>query len=283
LLTAFASLTSAAAAVRAGAWAYLLKPCATTDLLLAVEQAVRQVRVLEDRRALQQRTKVAEKLAAVGTLAAGLSHEIKNPLNAAKLQLRVVEERLRQYPDELQPPIRQPLQLVEDEIGRLNQLLEEFLAFARPRELDAMAMDLVPVLERVSDLFSAEASDRKLHFERQWPASLPLYGEEQRLQQVLVNLIRNAIQATPSEGTVRVRANAEGSLVTIVVEDTGPGIAESLRARVFEPFFTTKASGSGLGLPLVYSIVEQHRGSVAIEAGEHGGARLVVRLPTIAS
>jgi signal transduction histidine kinase len=278
LLTGFASLESAAAAVRAGAWAYLVKPCATPDLLLSIEQASRQVELLEDKRALQARAAMAEKLAAIGTLTAGLSHEIKNPLNAASLQLKVLDNRLKKLPDEQQPQYRGPLALVQDEITRLNRLLQEFLEFARPRELNAQPVDLAALLERIVELVGVEAERAEVRIERAWETPLSVQGDEQRLQQALLNLIRNAIQATPAHGAVRVEART-GPEVRVAVEDTGPGIPEELRQRVFEPFFTTKAAGSGLGLPLVHSIVEQHRGTIAIESSESGGARFVLHFP----
>jgi signal transduction histidine kinase len=278
LLTGFASLESAAAAVRAGAWAYLVKPCATPDLLLSIEQASRQVELLEDKRKLQGRAAMAEKLAAIGTLTAGLSHEIKNPLNAASLQLKVLDNRLKKLPEDVQAQYRGPLALVQDEITRLNRLLQEFLEFARPRELNAHPVDLATLLERIVELLGVEAERAGVRIERAWQSPLTMQGDEERLRQALINLIRNAIQATPPLGAVRVEAKA-GPGVGVAVEDTGPGIPEELRQRVFEPFFTTKAAGSGLGLPLVHSIVEQHRGTIAIESGPSGGARFVLHFP----
>ena len=132
LLTGFATLESAVGAVRAGACAYLVKPCATQELLVTVEQAMRQVRLHGEKRALARRAQMAEKLAAVGTMTAGLSHEIRNPLNAAALQLSVLERRLQRLPPEAQPALIEPLALVKDEIRRLDHILEDFLQFARP-------------------------------------------------------------------------------------------------------------------------------------------------------
>ena len=278
LLTGFASVESAAASVRAGAWAYLIKPVAMPELLQAVAQAMRQVKVLQEKRDLERRTQVAEKLAAIGTLTAGLSHEIKNPLNAASLQLKVLERRVRKLPEDAQAGLRDPLVLVQDEIARLNGLLEEFLDFARPRELDATTVDLAVVLAHVADLEAVEAERVGIRIERDWPASLATIGEERRLQQVVLNLVRNAIQAVPQGGVVRIEGH-EGEDVRIAIEDSGVGISAEHAAHIFEPFYTTKASGSGLGLPLVHSIVEQHGGSIAIENGTLGGARFVVRLP----
>jgi signal transduction histidine kinase len=279
LLTGFATLESAVAAVRAGAWAYLMKPCAIPDLLIAVEQATRQVQLLEERRELTRRAQIAEKLAAIGTLTAGLSHEIRNPLNAAALQLTVLERRIGRLPTASQPGLLEPLALVQSEIKRLNHILEEFLMFARPRELHPVMIDLGPLLGHVLDLLQAQADSAKVLLERQFAGVAPTAGDAGRLQQAVMNLIINAIQATPAGGRVRVEAQTRESEIEVVVEDNGPGIPERLRQRVFEPFFTTKPGGSGLGLPLVHSVVEQHGGSLAVEDGSSGGARFVMHLP----
>ena len=283
LLTGFATLESAMAAVRAGAWAYLRKPCAPHELLFAIEQATKQIALMREKQELMTRNQVAERLAAIGTLTAGLSHEIKNPLNAASLQLAVLERRIGKLPAQAQPALHEPLRLVRDEISRLNQVLEEFLDFARPRAFVPGPYDLAGLLGRVLDLFTAEAERGGAHIERRFSDLPPVMGEETRLQQAFTNLLLNALQATPSGGVVRVEAEAQGAFVKVAIEDTGPGIPEALRRRIFEPFFTTKASGSGLGLPLVHTIVDQHGGTIEIARGPEGGARVVVSLPLSAS
>lgn len=276
LLTGFATLESAQAAVRAGAWAYLVKPCATPDLLMAVAQAVRH---LDEKRELGRRAQAAERLAAVGSMAAGLSHEIKNPLNAAALQLNVLERRLRKLPDEAQPALLQPLAIVQDEIRRLNSILEEFLQYARPRELVPERVDLEALLARVLDLLQPQAEQARVSLERRLGRLPQVMGDGGRLQQAIMNILLNGIQATPAGGWVRVTTEGEAPRVRIVIEDSGPGIPEELRGRVFEPFFTTKPAGSGLGLPLVHTVVNQHGGSIAVGASEAGGARFVIALP----
>jgi signal transduction histidine kinase len=279
MLTGFATVESAVAAVRAGAWAYLMKPCSTLDLLVAVEQAVRQIRLFEEKQALERRARVAEKLAAIGRLTAGLSHEIKNPLNAAGLQLAVLARRVQRLPAELQPSLKEPLELVQEEVTRLNRILEEFLQFARPREIQPVPVHLTALLARVIDLLGAEAERVEVRLERSWQEVPAVAGDEGRLQQVVMNLVLNAIQATPAGGFVRVAAAPAVDAVEMTVEDSGPGIPDELRPRIFEPFFTTKAAGSGLGLPLVHAVVEQHGGTISVERGDAGGARFVVRLP----
>jgi signal transduction histidine kinase len=293
LLTGFATLESAVAAVRAGACAYLVKPCATQELLVTVEQAMRQVRLHGEKQALAHKAQMAEKLAAVGTMTAGLSHEIRNPLNAALLQLTVLERRIQRLGGDLQGTLLEPLVLVKDEIRRLDHILEDFLQFARPRVFVPRTVDLCQVVSRVLDLLAGEAERRAIRLERELPpeGGTPVAGEEERLRQVLVNLTLNAIEATPDGGRVRVRCLAlapEPSLgerdpiVAVTIDDSGPGVPAALRDRIFEPFFTTKARGSGLGLSIVHAIVLQHGGTISVDEAPGGGASFLLRLPRLA-
>jgi two-component system sensor histidine kinase HydH len=288
LLTGFATLESAVAAVRAGACAYLVKPCATQELLVTVEQAMRQVRLHGEKRDLSRRAQMAEKLAAVGTMTAGLSHEIRNPLNAAALQLSVLERRLQRLPRDAQPALLEPLTLVKDEIRRLDHILEDFLQFARPREFRARPVDVVEVLTKVFDLLGGPAERHGVRLERDLEAVPPVAGDEERLRQVLVNLGLNALEAVGAGGLVRVSCRLEppppdrpgaGPHVAILVDDDGGGVPPEARDRIFEPFFTTKATGSGLGLSIVHAIVTQHGGRIRVEDSPEGGARFALTLP----
>jgi len=287
LLTGFATLESAVRAVRAGACAYLVKPCATEDLLLAVEQAMRQATLHAEKRDLARRALRAEKLAAVGTMTAGLSHEIRNPLNAASLQLEVLERRISRLPPSDQTALREPLLLVKDEIRRLDHVLEDFLQFARPRDFEPRPVDLAAVVDKVLDFLGGEFERRSVRLERRLWGKAPVRGDEERLRQVLVNLCLNAVEAVREGGLVCVSCDirahqgidGEERFVEVLVDDDGPGIPADARERIFEPFFTTKAQGSGLGLSIVNAIVDQHGGSVRAEASPNGGARMVLRLP----
>jgi two-component system, NtrC family, sensor histidine kinase HydH len=281
LMTGFATIETAAASVRAGAFAYLVKPCATPSLLLTIEQALRHVLLQKEKRSLSSRAQIAEKLAAVGTLTAGLSHEIRNPLNAAGLQLSVLERRLERLPADLRGPCLEPLVLVKDEIRRLDHILEDFLQFARPRELKAQPVDLVQLATRVLDLLQTDADERSIKLERKLNTVPPVAGDEGRLRQVIMNLALNAMEALEGAGRISISTAVRASEVELALEDSGPGIAPEIRERIFEPFFTTKASGSGLGLPIVHAIVTQHGGSLSIADSSLGGVRFVVRLPTI--
>jgi two-component system, NtrC family, sensor histidine kinase HydH len=280
LLTGFATLETAVAAVRAGACAYLMKPCSPPDLLLTLEQAMRQVRLQAEKRELARRAQMTEKLAAVGTMTAGLSHEIRNPLNAAALQLTVLERRVRKLPEAQQSALLEPLGLVRDEIRRLDHILEDFLQFARPREFKPERVEVEPLLRRVVDLLGSQAEARKVKLEVVEPVpALRVSGEEERLRQVLINLALNALEAIPPGGQVRLSAGEDEHGVWMTVDDTGPGVPADIRDRIFEPFFTTKAQGSGLGLSIVHAIVTQHGGALEVEEAPGGGARFRLRLP----
>jgi signal transduction histidine kinase len=280
LLTGFATLETAIAAVRAGACAYLMKPCSPQDLLLTLEQAMRQVRLHGEKRELARRAQTTEKLAAVGTMTAGLSHEIRNPLNAAALQLSVLERRVRKLPEAQQGSLLEPLGLVRDEIRRLDHILEDFLQFARPREFKPTPVEVEALLRRVVDLLGSQAEARKVGLERVGPASPSwIPGEEERLRQVLINLVLNGLDATPAGGTVRISAGEDERGIWVTVDDTGPGVPVAVRDRIFEPFFTTKAQGSGLGLSIVHAIVTQHGGTLEVGDAPGGGARFLLRLP----
>jgi signal transduction histidine kinase len=213
-------------------------------------------------------------------MTAGLSHEIRNPLNAAALQLSVLERRLRKLPEGQQGPLLEPLLLVRDEIRRLDHILEDFLQFARPREFRPGPVEVGPLLRRVVDLLSGQAETRKVRLELVGEGTgTRVVGEEERLRQVLINLTLNALDATPAGGSVQVSAGENPDRVWITVDDTGPGIAPELRDRIFEPFFTTKAEGSGLGLSIVHAIVTQHGGTLEVATAPGGGARFILRLP----
>lgn len=280
LLTGHASVESAASAVRAGACAYLVKPCATPELLLTVGQAMQQVKLRREASELARRARVAEKLAAVGTLTAGLSHEIRNPLNAAGLQLSVLERRVQRLDSDCQQGLLEPLRLVRDEIRRLDHILEDFLRFARPREFTPEPVELSTLVQAVVDLLSEDAAQRKVEIKTDIARVPTIKGQEGQLRQVTVNLVLNALEAAGAGGRVQVSlVEREGSL-ELAVDDSGPGVSDEVASRIFEPFFTTKASGSGLGLSIVNAIIVQHGGSLEIRRSDMGGAQFVVVLPT---
>ncbi|MFL5303733.1 MAG: ATP-binding protein [Polyangia bacterium] len=209
-----------------------------------------------------RRTLRAERLAAVGTLAAGLAHEVRNPLNSAALQLAVLERRLeRGEPLDRTAPIAH---VIKSEIDRLDRLVRDFLAFAKPAPLNPRPVEVGGLLASTAGLVGPEAEAARVTLALDVPAELPAAtGDAERLRQVLLNLIRNAVEAMQGRGgLLTLRARRDGETLEIDVEDDGPGFPNDLP--VFDAFFTTKDQGTGLGLSLAHRIVADHGGTIRV-------------------
>ncbi|MBK7583947.1 MAG: response regulator [Myxococcales bacterium] len=231
-----------------------------------------------EERTMQRRTAVAERLAAVGTLAAGLAHEVRNPLNSASLQLQVLRRRLERgqnTPATLLPVV----DIVHDEIGRLDRLVSDFLAFARPNPLALKTAELSELVQSVAVQLRPEAEARGVTINAGSPgARTQIEGDPERLRQVLINLMRNALEATATAGgsvNVGVTDGVDG-FVEVFVEDTGHGFADD--APIFDAFYTTKEAGTGLGLAIVHRIVNEHGGTIHAES-RPGRTRFTLRFP----
>jgi len=283
LLTGHASVESAAEAVRAGVWAFLIKPCAVPDLLATLDKAVRHVQAQQEKRELARRAQVAEKLAAVGTLTAGLSHEIRNPLNAAALQLQLLQRRANKVADEaLRVKLSEPIELVLVELGRLTTMLDDFLGLARPQEVERDHVELRELVHDVTRLQAPLCATHGIAIEEELEAGLVVLGDRHRLQQVLVNLVVNAREAMLGHalGTrITIVSRREQERAVIEVHDEGPGLKSDAPNDPFTPFVTTKAAGTGLGLAIVRKIARMHGGDVFLENGSRGGAVARLVLP----
>jgi signal transduction histidine kinase len=202
-----------------------------------------------EKRELARRAQMAEKLAAVGTLTAGPSHEIRNPLNASALQLAVLERRVLKLDPSLQGPLLQPLRLVRDEIRRLEHILQNFLQFARPTAPTLKPTSLKALSEKVWAFLKTDAERRGVKLDLSCENAPILRADEDQLRQVLMNLSLNALDAAGPNGTVRLSYEEDPhhpGTVLLHMDDSGPGVPEDVLPRLFEPFFTTKPNGSGL-------------------------------------
>lgn len=229
-------------------------------------------------RELERKARNSEKLAAVGTLAAGLAHEIRNPLNAAGLQLSLLSRRIGRLAEDERGTLEKPLELVRTELSRLNSLLGDFLAFARPREYALYPIDLSALLERLVEFDGQSALQGGKTLEARVTPGIHVLGDADALHQVFLNLLNNALEAAASE--VMLLLDVEDGRAVVRIRDDGPGIPAEVLAHLFEPFFTTKPQGTGLGLAICHTIVTQHGGEVGIGPPDEGGGTLaVVSLP----
>jgi PAS domain S-box-containing protein len=248
-------------------WQLAYAPSAADDeiVLFAVGQDT------TDEKALAARVRQNEKLAAVGTLAAGLAHEIRNPLNGARLHLTFLERGLKRDGVE-DPDTIEAVRVVGDEIRRLGDLVSEFLDFARPKPLDKKPCSLRALCERAVQLVAPAAAVDGTLVVLDFPASdLELEVDGAKVEQVLLNVLQNAIEASaPSGGgAVSVRVRRQPRWAVIEIEDDGPGIP-SPDAPIFDAFFSTKPQGTGLGLAIAHRIVTDHGGT--IEFASHPGS-----------
>lgn len=220
-----------------------------------------------DQNALAARVRQSEKLAAVGTLAAGLAHEIRNPLNGAYLHVTFLERGLRRA-GVVDPDTFEAVKVVGEEIKRLGTLVSEFLDFARPNPLVKRPTSVRDLCERAAQLVAAEAEAARVSLELDMPTSdLQLDLDPGKMEQVLLNLLRNAVEATASAGGGRVtmRARRKPRHEVIEVEDDGPGLSDP-EAPIFDPFFSTKPQGTGLGLAIAHRVVTDHEGIIDVNS-----------------
>ena len=220
----------------------------------------------------------SEKMAAVGTLSAGLAHEVKNPLSAVLGYAQLSKRKLSQ-PD----VIKGYLDTIESETRRCNEIIGNLMTFSRSEKGEFTDVTINDVVEKSVGIVEHQLGLNNVHIKMELAADIPeIIGNPNQLQQVLMNLAINAQQAMgPDGGTVDIGTYSDGKNVYISVSDTGPGISEELAEKIFEPFFTTKAAGegTGLGLSVTYGIIKDHDGDIRVERAEDGGARFVIELP----
>lgn len=233
-----------------------------------------------ERRALERRAADAEALNAMAPLALGLAHEIRNPLNAAVLELHLLSRAIDRLAE---PSVRDPMKsrvtIVEGEIRRLERLLTEFLELARPRGPQREPVDLARVVADVVDLEAEALASHQVAVTRTLEPGCIALGDVEKLKQVVLNLVVNALDVMPEGGTLRVSVGGDASDVWMAFGDTGPGVDPTILAEIFDPFFTTKAAGTGLGLAIVRKIVDQHAGRVEVDTHKGEGATVRVVLP----
>jgi signal transduction histidine kinase len=221
----------------------------------------------------------AEKLATVGRLAASLAHEIRNPLTAMKMWLFTARDAVANGTE-----VANTLDNVTQEVGRLEAVVRQFLEFSRPRETRPSWTPTCQLLDDSSALVAPLLHEKAITLEKQIGAELPnLYVDREQMMQAIVNLLRNAADAAPQGGQIKVTISTEpakdGAEAVIRISDSGQGIPAEHRAKLFEPFFTTKDEGTGLGLPIVVNIVLRHGGHVELASPPDTGAEFVIHLP----
>ena len=217
---------------------------------------------------MTERERRFEQVEALRTLCAGLAHEVRNPLNSAKLQLELAERRARRGGD---AKLVEPIALASLELDRLTKLLDEFLAFAQPHALDARLEDVIPIVRDVVDRGGPRAEQRGARVTLvAAPGPVVACVDPAKLQLVLESLIANAIEAVTAGGRITVDVVPVDGHVHVRVSDDGGGIPDEALARIYEPFFSTKEGGTGMGLSIVHSLVALHHGTIEVDSSPRG-------------
>jgi two-component system sensor histidine kinase HydH len=242
------------------------------DLERTTERLTEVYRQLQDN---FEHMKRAERLFALGQLSAGLAHEVRNPLASIAGAAGILQRNVRRDRKDAEC-----LEIIAKECQRLNGLLSHFLDFARPRTPKYQTTDLRLLIDSVMELAAHAVGKKAIEFRKEiLPDLAPVECDPELLKQVLLNLVINAIQATPGGGEVLVSAGLRNGRLSIEVRDEGCGIGAADRDRIFDPFFTTKESGTGLGLSVAHQIVEQHGGILTAEANPGKGMTFSLSLP----
>ena len=226
--------------------------------------------------AAQERIIESEKMALLGTFAAGLAHEIRNPLNSIALQLSVIERRNAKLETDM--GIRELIAIIREEVSRLDALAGDFLQFSRADRVQQGVAELGGVIEHVLRLLEPQSAEGGVRLTADLEPGLPALAiDAEKMKQVLINLVRNGIEALEEGGEVKVIVRKCDGHVLLSVEDNGPGIPEGVD--IFQLFVTTKQGGTGLGLSIARQIVAQHGGAISAGATQSGGARFDITLP----
>jgi signal transduction histidine kinase len=229
----------------------------------------------QERLLLKEKLGHAERLASLGEMVAGISHEIRNPLGIISSTAELLKQNLART----DPEVRLTDVIVQ-EANRLNKIVTDFLNFARPQAPNLMPCKVDEVIEMNLTFLAPEINKNGYEIYKRFASDLPaIQADPGLLYQAFLNILINAMQAMPEGGTIRIELSANGNTMTILFGDEGPGIPDEALNKIWEPFFTTKDKGSGLGLPIVKKIIEGHGGTIEIENGLDKGIQVTVTLP----
>lgn len=256
--------------------------CSVIPLVQAghIRGNVLQIVDISEKRGREARLRRAESLASLTTLAAGVAHEIKNPLGSIGIHAQLLRKMLENLPSDNAEMIENYLGVIEEEIERLNKIVVDFLFAVRPMDTELEDHDLNALVDDLLDFVHYELEQSNIELIRDLDEELPsLQLDPKYFKQAVLNIIKNAISAMPDGGMLRVNTQQRGDQALLRISDNGEGMSEEVRDKIFEPYFTTKDFGSGIGLTLVYKVVKEHMGDISVISKEGHGTTFTITLP----
>ena len=243
---------------------------------------VNQNRNLSKMKEMEDRIQLAERLSSLGHLAAGVAHEIRNPLNAIGMGLQRLKREFLPMEESKREDYISFMELILKEIRRVNEIIEQFLSLSRPFQLNLRQSSLQDLLKNLMTLFEEEASSQGITLHPEIPSDLPLIKmDPEKLTQALINIMKNGMQAMGQGGSLRIETKLVKDHVEVIISDSGSGIPPEQMEKIFNYYYTTKEKGAGLGLPIAHRIVEAHHGQLKVESHLGSGTKVMVILPAL--
>jgi two-component system, NtrC family, sensor histidine kinase HydH len=243
----------------------------------SVESRTAVIRDLTEVRQMERDMQRKEKLTAMGELASGVAHEIRNPLNAISMIAQRYEKEFT--PRSGSKEYRSLTHVLQKETGRVNNIIQQFLAFARPPKLQLAEISAHAFISHVATLFEGQAKGRQVKFSSHCSIDGTILMDNDLMTQAILNLLQNALAATPTNGSIELNVWKKEKSIFMEIRDTGAGISEELLEKIFNLYFTTKNKGNGMGLAITQQIVTQHRGNIRVESVHSKGTIFTISLP----
>ncbi|WP_347552027.1 ATP-binding protein [Pseudalkalibacillus hwajinpoensis] len=240
----------------------------------SVSRLIGAARDITEKRINEEHMIHSEKLSVVGQLAAGIAHELRNPLTSLKGFLKLIHVK------NTDQDIERYIQVMDSEFHRIEQIIDEFLILAKPQKTNFSSHGIDHILDEVIELLNGQANMKSIVLKKDYPATLPnVYCESNQIKQVFINLIKNAMEAITEDGEITVIAEEVEDMLRIKIKDNGIGIPHEELNKLGSPFYTTKESGTGLGLSICKQIIDRHQGEFCIKSKEGEGTEVTITLP----
>ena len=228
-----------------------------------------------------------ESLAQMTTMAAGVAHEIKNPLASISIYLQLMDKMMEKNGSMTREEAKKYLDVVSEEVDRINKIAVDFLFAVKPMKVNLAICNVNDIVKKTVSVVSAELKEKGIAFKQHLAVSLPkVLADSSLIQQSILNLINNAMQAMPEDRkdpAITVSTFMENDMVKISVADNGCGMTEEQMSKIFEPYYTTKSSGTGLGLTVLFKIMKQHEGDVTVSSTPGVGSEFTLQIPVPSS